>query len=101
MSPQDEKIKEILLREAYVSAEDIKKAEEYAKANNTTIISYLFASGVINKALLGQAIAEAFGVPFSDLSINPPTEAQVLRIPEDMARKFWIVLFKDDLIQSP
>lgn len=97
MSPQDEKIKEILLREAYVSAEDIKKAEEYAKTNNTSIISYLFASNLINNTLLGQAVAEAFGVPFSDLSMNPPTEAQVLRIPEEWAKKFWIVLIKDDL----
>lgn len=88
MNPQDEKIKEILLREAYVSAEDIKKAEEYAKANNTSIISYLFASSLINNTLLGQAVAEAFGVSFSNLASNPPSEKEVLRIPEDWARKF-------------
>lgn len=34
---QDETIKQILLREAYVSSEDIKKAEEYAKQNNSSI----------------------------------------------------------------
>lgn len=94
---QDEKIKEILLREAYVSPEDIRKAQEYAKAHNSSIISYLFASEVINNTLLGQAIAEVFAVPFSDLSANPPSEKEVLRIPEDLAKKFWIVLIKDDL----
>lgn len=94
---QDEKIKEILLRGAYVSAEDVKIAEEYAKAHNTSIISYLFASSVINNALLGQAIAKSFGVPFSDLSQNPPKEKDVLRISQDLAKKLRIVLVKDDI----
>lgn len=93
---QDEKIKQILLRESYVSEDDIKKAEEYAKTHNTSIISYLLTSEIISKNLLGQAIAEAFNLQFADLETKKPTQEQVLHIPEEVAKKHRIVLYGYD-----
>lgn len=49
--------------------------------------------GLINKELLGQAIAEAYGVPYADLEAVPPSREQVLKIPEEIAKKYHIVYF--------
>lgn len=90
---EKQKIKEILLREGYISTEDLKKAEEYAEKNNADVTEYLLSKGIITKDLLGQAIAEAFGVPYSDLNSNQPDKEQVSIIPEDIARHYRIVVF--------
>jgi type IV pilus assembly protein PilB len=87
--------KDILLNGGYVSPEDIEKAEKHAKKHKVLITDYLLSQGVINKDLLGQAIAEFFGVPYADLNSNQPSREQVLNIPEKIAVKYRIVLFKD------
>lgn len=96
----EQKIKEILLAEDYVSAKDIQKAEEYAQKNKTSIVDYLLASQLLTRELLGQALAESYEVSYADLSYNMPSHDQILRIPEDAARKYRAVLYtdKDDTI---
>lgn len=89
----DAKIKDILLKGGYVSPEDIKKAEEFVKKSHIPLVEYLFSQEIINKYLLGQAIAESFGILYADLNSHPPTRQQVLQIPEDIAKKFKVVIF--------
>src|SRR3989344_1738589 len=91
----DQKIKEILLAEDYVSAKDIEKAEEYAKKNKTSIVDFLLASQLLTRELLGQALAESHGAAFADLAYNLPSRDQILRIPEEVARKYSVVLYAD------
>ncbi|PCI30667.1 hypothetical protein COB52_01100 [Candidatus Kaiserbacteria bacterium] len=90
------KLKEILVKENYVSTEDMAKAEKYAKDNQSTIADYLFSQDILTKDLLGQAVAESFGVSYSDLNSNQPSQKQILKIPEASASKFRIVLFKEE-----
>ena len=72
MNSNDQIVKEILLHQSYVTPDDIAKAEEYAKETNGSFIDYLFTSGLINRNLLGQAVAEAFKIPFFDLTTKTP-----------------------------
>ena len=88
-------IKEILLKEHYVSAEDMARAEQFATTNRSSIVDFLIMEGIINKDLLGQAMAERFGIPYADLNSSQPTREQVLKIPEDIAMKYRVVLFSD------
>jgi hypothetical protein len=90
------KIKNILLEGNYVSKEDIKKAEEFAKINHITITDSLLAKGVITNDLLGQAIAEAYKVVYADLNSHQPAREQVLKIPEKTAKKLRAVFFSED-----
>ena len=90
------KIKNILLEGNYVSKEDIKKAEEFAKINHITITDSLLAKGVITNDLLGQAIAEAYKVVYADLNSHQPAREQVLKIPEKTAKKLRAVFFAED-----
>lgn len=95
MQYNDEVIKEILSREGYVTPLDIEKAENYAKANKVSLVEYLLSQELLTKDLLGQAVAEAYGIPYADLNSNQPSKEQVLRIPVDVASVFRVVVFNE------
>jgi type IV pilus assembly protein PilB len=89
-------IKDILLKGDYVTQEDIKKATDYAATHHATVLEYLLEQGIITKALLGQAYAEFYNLPFVDLAINPPSKDHVLKIPQEVADKYHVVVAKQD-----
>lgn len=91
----DENLKKILLDGDYITEEDVAEAEEYIKKRGTTFYDYLLQKNLITKQLLGQAIAEAFKIPYADLEAYPPPLKQVLKIPEDTAKKHRAVLFSE------
>ncbi|MFT7506867.1 MAG: type II secretory ATPase GspE/PulE/Tfp pilus assembly ATPase PilB-like protein [Acidimicrobiales bacterium] len=93
MKIDDKKLKKILTQENYVTGTDIEKAEKYAIKKKVPFTEYLITEGFVSKDLLGQAAAESFGVTYSDLNSNQPSRDQVLKIPEDLARKKGIVFF--------
>ncbi len=96
MNTNDQIIKEVLLHQSYVTPDDIAKAEAYAKAHNTSFVDYLFVEDLININLLGQAVAEAFKVPFLNLTTNPPPQEQIIKIPKDVAYKYYVILAKEE-----
>ncbi len=85
-------IKNILLRGNYVTQDEIKQAEDYAAAHHTTFYQHLLEQGSLTKALLGQAIAESYGLNFADIAKSPPDKEQVLQIPEAIAQQYHAVL---------
>lgn len=89
----DKKLHESLAKGSYVSEEDLQKAEEFAVHYHTSIADYLLREGLITKDLLGQAVAEAFGLPYADVNSNPPGKETVLQIPEAAARQYRTILF--------
>lgn len=95
MDINSDKIKEILLKGGYVLEDDIKKAEDMSVKEDTSIVEYLLSRKLITKDVLGQAVAESFKVPYSDLNTYLPSQDQVLKIPEDIAIKFRVILFKE------
>lgn len=96
MELTDSHIKKILLEQNYVTLDELKKAEEFAKEQRSSIVDYLLSEELITKDLLGQAIAESFKVPYADLNSNPPPQEQVLKIPQEIAEKYRVVLFKEE-----
>lgn len=96
MKFDDGKIQEILVNGNYVSGEDIKSASEFSKKSGKSFIDYLIENEVLSRDLLGQAISESLGIPYSDLNSNPPSQDQILKIPEEIAKKFRVVLFSQN-----
>jgi len=92
----EKKLKEILLKENYVSASDLLQAEDYAKSHRVSIVEYLLTNGLITKDLLGQALAEFYGVHYADLNTYQPPRERVLKIPEKIAEHYHMVLFDED-----
>lgn len=93
MRSNDTKIKSVLLSGNYVTEEDVQQAESAAISNRVSFVDALFSKGTLTKDLLGQAMAESFGVPYADLNSHPPTRESALALPIDMAQKFRAVLF--------
>jgi type II secretory ATPase GspE/PulE/Tfp pilus assembly ATPase PilB-like protein len=93
---EEAKIKQLLADENYVSKEDLAKAEKYAEGHHTSALDYLVDQGVLSRTLLGQAIAESFGMAFADMQAKPPSREQVLKLAEDLAKQYRLVLFQDD-----
>lgn len=94
MAVNEKRIKEALVACNYITADDIKKAEEEAKRRRVSIVDYLIGANLITKDLLGQAIAESFGVQYADLNSNPPSRDQVLKLPEEFSKKYRAVIFE-------
>lgn len=89
------KIKKILLDANYVSAADLDAAEKFSQSHKSNIVEYLLNENLITNDLLGQAIAEYYGVPYADLNSNLPSREQIMRIPEELALKYRVVLFSE------
>lgn len=85
MYPSIDKIKTILLQENYISEAD-SKAAETASHDSRGYVDYLIEHELLSKTLLGQAIAEAYKIPFIDLANNPPGKENATKIPETIAR---------------
>lgn len=96
MHIDDKKIKQVLLDGNYVTADDIAKAEAAIKNTQGTIADWLLSSEIINKDLLGQAIAEADKVSYADLNTYKPNQEQVRLLPEDVAKQFHAVVFRKE-----
>ncbi|MDD4333095.1 MAG: ATPase, T2SS/T4P/T4SS family [Patescibacteria group bacterium] len=93
MKLDDKSIKEIIVRENYISEIDLKKAEEEAKKSGYSIIDYLFSEGLLTKELLGQAISEHFKVPFVDLKKERIEDNAFFLMPELVARSRSVIVF--------
>ncbi|MBT7228269.1 Flp pilus assembly complex ATPase component TadA, partial [Candidatus Parcubacteria bacterium] len=87
------KLIDILLREHYISEEDVSRAKDYIKTHNVLITDYLLSEEIITKDLLGQAVSESLGVVYADLNTHHPSKENILKIPETLAKKFRVVLF--------
>lgn len=90
----DAKLKEILIKENYITEADVTRAEDAKAREGVSLVKFLLKDGVLSKSLLGQAIAEHFGLPFADLASREPAKDQVLALPENFARRFRAVLFE-------
>jgi type IV pilus assembly protein PilB len=91
----DKEIQDILLSGSYVTKEDLSQAKENAEKFHTEVIEQLIGSKKITKDLMGQAIAEHFKVPYADLNTKAPSKDQVLKIPQDIAKQYQVVLFDE------
>lgn len=96
MEFDDTTIKEILLKENYVTEQDIQDSDDFAKTHGTSFTEYLFQENLITKDLLGQAVAEYLGVSYADLNSRPPSATQVQKIPEEIARKYNALIFSEE-----
>lgn len=93
MYPSIDTIKDILLKQSYISEEDSKAAEAGAK-DSADYIAALIRAELLSRRLLGQALAEFYRVPYADLEAYPISKENIRLIPEDIARAAHVVFVK-------
>ncbi len=91
MTFDEQTIKKILQDGHYVTDTDLARAADFTKAHNATLVEYLFSEGILNHAILGQAVAESMKVGFADLSARPPLDSDMEKIPADLAEHLRVV----------
>ena len=89
-------IKELLINGNYISQEDADKAEALAQKSEVSFVDALLRDGVVNGDIIGQAVAESYGVPYADLNSTPISAEQVRKIDEEVAKRLHVVLFSED-----
>lgn len=93
MQLSNDQIRKILLSTNYVSAEDFAEAER-SLGNDGSYVNYFIEKGILTRDLVGQAIAEAFAVPFADLNSRQPSSATLHRMPENAAQSLRAIPFR-------
>ncbi len=91
MNIDEQKLKDILLRQNYITEKDFTTAALNAKKEKISPVRYLLNQGIISEGLIAQALAESFGVPYSDLKLREPSKDVVNLIPEKFAREKRVV----------
>ncbi len=89
---KNEDIKKILLDGHYVTAKDIMRVEGNMGSSDF-LSDVLISEGVISSTILGQATAEFYDVSYADLNSHPPSKTAILKISEDTARKYRLIVF--------
>jgi type IV pilus assembly protein PilB len=91
----NENIKDILVAGNYISDEDVKRAEALVKVGGVSFVDALLRDGIVSNDIVGQALAESYKVPYSDLNSAAITADQIRKIPEEQAKSLHVVLFAD------
>ena len=90
----DTTIGNILLKEHYITEEDLALAKTYAQENVTSLLDALVTMNLMTKSIYGQAMAEQVGAPYIDLK-KEKIDVDILEmIPEVMARAAGVIAFK-------
>lgn len=84
----------ILVSGKYISQEDLDASRKRARTQRSPVEDILIQEGIITPDLLGQALAESFGVPYADLNSHIPTKALLGMIPEEIAQKWRVMVFR-------
>jgi type IV pilus assembly protein PilB len=96
MKIENKNIRDILLAGSYISEDDAKQADTLTKQENISFEDALLRNGIVSNDIIGQAVAESFKVPYADLNSAAITADQVRKIPEEIAKKYNVVLFIDE-----
>ena len=88
MSMTDADLGTMLVEESYLSAEDLRNAQEQAQRQNVSLKTALFDLSLLTQDLFEGAVAEHFKLPFFDPKTAPPAPDVVAQLPEEIARAF-------------
>lgn len=89
---EQETIKQILLDEHYLDEAALVEATEYMAKSGGDFVNALIANDIMTKPLIGQAVAEHFGVRFFDIEKQVIDEELFYLIPELVARSQHVIV---------
>lgn len=92
----DQVLKTYLVKKGHIKTEDLSKVEHAITTYSINLIDYLISQNIVSKEIVGQTIAEYYGMNYLDLQINPPSREVIRMMPEDVGLKYRAVLFNID-----
>ncbi len=91
-----DKIVKALVSGQVVSAEDIKKYQNEAKAKKILLEDYLINNKILSESAIYQAVAKFLDLPFAELKNSIVRKDILLTIPEPIAETHKIIAFERD-----
>ncbi|MDP3685274.1 MAG: GspE/PulE family protein [bacterium] len=85
-------LQQLLVDQGVVDAQEFARALKYAEKDGS-LEDVLVDLGIIEEVILGQRIADAYGVPFANLREKRLDRELVRRLPETLARAQKLVLY--------
>ena len=92
---ETKEILDLLVNTQYITLDDCKLALSSTNNDTAIAIDYLVQNNIITYDIIGQALAENWGVSYFDLNTFIPSKADVIKIPESVARELRLVYFKN------
>jgi type II secretory ATPase GspE/PulE/Tfp pilus assembly ATPase PilB-like protein len=87
------KIQEILLKQNYISEEDLNTALKASKPGK--LVEYLIETKILSKQLLGQAVAEFYKIKYFDVDSKPVDPKVMVKLPLDLCEQYSCVLLEE------
>ncbi|MBP6866091.1 MAG: type II/IV secretion system protein [Candidatus Pacebacteria bacterium] len=91
MKIDEQKLTKVLLEENYITEDDFRKAEAEALKEKISIVAYLIKTGLISRNLIGEALAESFGIVYTDIDLKKPSKEVLDLIPEVFAKEWRVI----------
>lgn len=92
MPAEDTDVGQILVKQSYLSEEELTNALLEAKEQKQSLVEVLTEQGLITPKLIQSALAEHYKLEFYDLQTNPPSTEELSSLPEAVARKYYVVV---------
>lgn len=92
MALTDTEIGKILVEESYLDDTELQVAVKSAKERKLPLLTILMEGGIITQHLYESALCEHYKLTFYDLQSHPPAPDTVTLIPEEVARKYSVVV---------
>lgn len=86
----------ILIDKGYITEDDGKNILKLNAQSDEPILSILLGRGLITPDLYGQALAEFYKVPYTDLNSRKPKKSVVLELDQAVAKKYKAVIAEKD-----
>jgi len=87
-------VADVLLERKLIQPEDAKKAQEIATKEGAFIEDALFAMALVKEEELTKVISEVYSLPYIDLSDKQIPFVIISKFPENIAKKYNIVVFE-------
>jgi type II secretory ATPase GspE/PulE/Tfp pilus assembly ATPase PilB-like protein len=92
----EEKLRDILLKGSYLGAEEFEAAQKIAADKKISLAEALIERGLLTRDLLGQSVAETFGVKYAEKDSVPTSRDQIQKIPEKVARDYRVIFISEN-----
>ncbi|MBI2011075.1 MAG: type II/IV secretion system protein [Candidatus Colwellbacteria bacterium] len=89
----DEKLKELLLKEKVIAAEDFESSLKEAQRLEGSVADVLISRGLVPRYYIAQVVANYLGVAPAALGDRQLDPATIKLLPEDLARQKRVVVF--------
>ncbi len=88
----DTDLGQILVKQNYLSEEELQKTATMAQERNLPLLAVLCEQGLLTQELYESAMAEHFAIPFFDLQSNIPPPEVIAELPEGASQAFRAVV---------